>query len=160
METTRDMVNHVIHTYPYWNRSSGADHFYICAHDMGTNVAKLSHTGLQTNAIALVNTADYSKPLFVAHKDISLPVHPGRGVVDWSKLGMGGAGVDPKDRTYLMFFAGNPSRYYVCISLHSVCVCVRLACMIVCTVATQMLSHTSCIEIHQDFIVLYFLHNM
>ncbi|XP_065889064.1 uncharacterized protein [Dysidea avara] len=109
MKTTRDMVNHVIQAYPYWNRSSGADHFYICAHDMGTNVAKLSHIGLQTNAIALVNTADYSKPLFMAHKDISLPVHPGRGVVDWSKLGMGGAGIDPKDRTSLMFFAGNPS---------------------------------------------------
>jgi len=111
METTRDMVNHLMYSYSYWNRSMGADHFYICAHDMGTNVAKLSHTGLLTNAIALVNTADYSKPTFVAHKDISLPVHPGRGVVDWSTLGMGGAGIDPKHRTDLMFFAGNPSRF-------------------------------------------------
>ena len=111
METTRDMVNHLIQSYPYWNRSMGADHFYICAHDMGTNVAKLSHPGLLSNAIALVNTADYSKPTFVAHKDVSLPVHPGRGVVDWSILGMGGAGIDPKDRTDLMFFAGNPSRF-------------------------------------------------
>ena len=110
METTRDMVNRLIQSYPYWNRSMGADHFYICAHDMGTDVAKLSHPGLLTNSIALVNTADYSKATFVAHKDISLPVHPGRGVVEWSTLGMGGAGIDPKDRTDLMFFAGNPTR--------------------------------------------------
>ena len=116
-KTVGRMVDQVQGRYPYWNASLGADHFYICAHDMGTEVAKAAHVGLWKNAIGLVNTADYSEPGFVAHKDVSLPPHPGRGVVEWALIGEGGAGYDPTHRTKLAFMAGHPGRC-VCIRLH------------------------------------------
>lgn len=109
-KTVGRMVEHVRAQYPYWNATLGADHFYICAHDMGTEVAKAASVGLWKNAIGLVNTADYSEPYFVAHKDVSLPPHPGRGVVEWALIGQGGAGFDPTHRTELAFMAGHPGR--------------------------------------------------
>lgn len=73
MTTVAEYVNHVIQEYPYWNASAGSNHFYICAHDMGTSVAQLASPDLLKNAIALVNTADYSEPTYSPHKDIALP---------------------------------------------------------------------------------------
>lgn len=107
---TAEMVAHVIHHYPYWNASMGADHFYICAHDMGTRVTNFANQNLHRNAIALVNTADIMERTFMVHKDISVPVHPGRGSVLWSEIGQGGAPFDPHKRTKLAFVAGNLSR--------------------------------------------------
>ena len=106
----RDMLTQVKHNSPYWNESLGADHFYICAHDMGAEVTKLADLGLWKNAIGLVNTADYSENYFVAHKDISLPPHSGRGTIDWAAIGQGGATFDPYQRTKLAFMAGNEKR--------------------------------------------------
>lgn len=106
----RDMVADVRHRFQYWNETLGADHFYVCAHDMGTEVAKLADIELRKNSMALVNTADYSEPFFVPHKDISIPHHPGRGVIDWSTVGQGGATFDPYQRTRLAFMAGNEQR--------------------------------------------------
>lgn len=108
---TRDMLVDVKTRFPYWNRTLGTDHFYICAHDMGTEVTRLADSALQKNAIGLVNTADYSEPYFVPHKDISLPPHPGRGTIPWSQIGQGGATFDPYRRTKLAFLAGNAKRY-------------------------------------------------
>ena len=110
-DTVGRMVDHVRGRYQYWNATLGADHFYICAHDMGTEVTKVADVGLWKNAIGLVNTADYSEPNFVAHKDVSLPPHPGRGIVEWALIGQGGAGFDPTHRTKLVFMAGHPGRY-------------------------------------------------
>ena len=104
------MVNDVMVRFPYWNASLGTDHFYICAHDMGTELTKAADNNLLKNAIGLVNTADYSEPMFVPHKDISLPPHPGRGTVDWSLIGQGGANFDPWLRTKLAFMAGDATR--------------------------------------------------
>ena len=89
----------------------GMDHFYVCAHDMGTEMAQLANLNLWKNSIGLVNTADASEPSFVPHKDISVPPHPGRGAVDWSLVGQGGATFDPFQRTKLAFLAGEGSRY-------------------------------------------------
>ena len=52
------------HSYPFWSRSNGADHFYICAHEIGAGIGD----GVLKNAIALLNTADYSDPYFIPHK--------------------------------------------------------------------------------------------
>lgn len=106
----RDMVAHIKSHFRYWNETLGADHFYICAHDMGTEVTKLADVGLWKNAIGLVNTADYSEQYFIPHKDISVPPHPGRGIVDWSAIGQGGATFDPHQRIKLAFLAGNEHR--------------------------------------------------
>lgn len=111
------MVEQVKARFPYWNASLGVDHFYICAHDMGTELVKTSDTDLWKNSIGLVNTADYSEPLFVPHKDISVPPHPGRGVINWPVIGQGGATFDPILRTQLAFMAGHPGRlaYYIAV---------------------------------------------
>ena len=76
-------------------------------------MAKLADRGLWKNSIGLVNTADYSEQYFIPHKDISLPPHPGRGTIDWSLIGQGGATFDPYQRTWLAFMAGNGGRYEV-----------------------------------------------
>ena len=73
-------------------------------------MAKLADLYLWKNAIGLVNTADYSEATYVPHKDISIPPHPGRGTVDWTVIGQGGAAFDPIHRTKLAFMAGNPAR--------------------------------------------------
>ena len=107
---------------PHWNASLGADHFYICSHDMGAEVTRSADAHLAKNAIALVNTADYSEPSFIAHKDISVPLHPGREAVDWAKVGQGGRPFDPTLRTRLAFLAGNPGRYTPRDTLLQLCV--------------------------------------
>ena len=109
-DTTSKIVEHVKHQYTYWNTSLGVDHFYVCGHDMGTEVTKSADRNLWKNAIGVVNTADYSEPWFIPHKDISLPPHPGRGAVDWAVIGQGGAGFDSNLRSKLAFMAGHPSR--------------------------------------------------
>jgi hypothetical protein len=96
--------------FPYWNASLGTDHFYVCAHDMGTEVAQRADPVLWKNAVGLVNTADASEPSYVPHKDVSVPPHPGRGAVDWALVGQGGASFDPAHRTKLAFLAGEGSR--------------------------------------------------
>ena len=50
--------------HPFWSWSSGADHFYVCAHDVGAKVG----SDVLKNSIALVNSADYDDPYFVPHK--------------------------------------------------------------------------------------------
>ena len=110
MLVTKRMVEEVIHHYPYWNASLGSDHFYICAHDVGTAVTTLTDRGLFKNAIALVNTADSSEEFFVPHKDISVPPHPGRGGVGWHLIGQAGAGMNQGRRNVLLFYAGNVHR--------------------------------------------------
>lgn len=107
---TAQMLQEIIWGYPYWNASLGADHFYICAHDMGTKVASRSDPNLFKNAIALVNTADSAAPFFVPHKDISIPPHPGRGFIAWHEIGLGGANIPNQERKTLLFFAGNATR--------------------------------------------------
>ena len=82
---------------------------------MGTEISKLASAELWKNSIALVNTADYSEEYFIGHKDISLPPHPGRGTIDWSTIGQGGATFDPYQRTRLAFMAGRGDRYVVSI---------------------------------------------
>ena len=96
--------------YPFWNASLGMNHFYVCAHDMGTEMAQHADHILWKNAIGLVNTADASEPSFIPHKDISVPPHPGRGMVDWPLLGQGGATFDSSSRTKLAFLAGEGTR--------------------------------------------------
>ncbi len=113
------IVENVKLNYPYWNESLGTDHFYVCAHDMGTDLVKRSDPNLWKNSISLVNTADSSEPMFVPHKDISLPPHPGRGSINWAVIGQGGVPFDSKARTKLAFMAGHPGRCVYCIECGS-----------------------------------------
>ena len=106
MSVTKQMVEEIKQQYSYWNASLGSDHFYICAHDMGTSVASTADRGLFKNAVALVNTADSSEHFFVPHKDISVPPHPGRGKVEWHLIGR----TKEEERNTVLFYAGNMHR--------------------------------------------------
>ena len=143
------MVAHVVHSYPYWNASLGADHFYICAHDMGTRVTGASNQNLLRNAIALVNTADILERTFLVHKDISVPPHPGRGTVLWSEMGLGGASFDPGKRVRLAFIAGNLSRYSSANTCVNMCLwgCLWMCLWMLCLLSVYYV-YLACARIH------------
>lgn len=120
---THNTVHQIKQDFPFWNQTMGTDHVYICAHDMGTEVADMGtevadsevvtfdDLDLWKNAIGLVNTADdLTKWYFVPHKDISVPPHPGRGTVDWSSVGQGVLNYS-LSRTTLAFMASHVKRW-------------------------------------------------
>eukprot|EP00123_Amoebidium_parasiticum_P021161 comp6265_c0_seq1/m.2083 comp6265_c0_seq1/g.2083 ORF comp6265_c0_seq1/g.2083 comp6265_c0_seq1/m.2083 type:complete len:546 (-) comp6265_c0_seq1:451-2088(-) len=90
--------------YPYWNRTQGADHFYVCSH-IGATITKLADRNLQSKAIGLFCPGDLQNPYFVPQKDIVLPpyVEPLYEADDtW---------FDPTEKNILAFYAGgNDSR--------------------------------------------------
>ena len=110
---TQLIVEDIKRAHPYWNRTLGADHFFICGHDMGASVTGKADPNLHKNAIALVNTAEYDDPYFITHKDIGLPPHVGDGCPTCTQ----GAGLDQPapstrntNRPILAMFAGNLQR--------------------------------------------------
>ena len=109
-QITRHMLQQIKHGFPFWNQTLGTDHLYICAHDFGTEVAKLADLELWKNAIGLVDTAKYSEFFFVPHKDISVPPNPGRKTVDWSSVGQGAVNLDPQRRSTLAFMSSQADR--------------------------------------------------
>lgn len=58
--------------YPYWNRSGGADHFYVTCHSVGRS-AMAKTIEVKLNAIQVVCSSSYFTAAYVAHKDVSLP---------------------------------------------------------------------------------------
>jgi len=66
-----DFVKSIISQYPYWNRSLGADHFFISCADIDvTATARIAN--LMKNSIRLVCSPTYNHE-YVPHKDVSLP---------------------------------------------------------------------------------------
>eukprot|EP00123_Amoebidium_parasiticum_P016436 comp23429_c0_seq1/m.38993 comp23429_c0_seq1/g.38993 ORF comp23429_c0_seq1/g.38993 comp23429_c0_seq1/m.38993 type:complete len:367 (-) comp23429_c0_seq1:291-1391(-) len=65
-------LEQIKHMYPYWNRTQGADHFYICTH-IGPTVAASADPNMVTKAIAVVCAGDVQNPYFVPQKDIVIP---------------------------------------------------------------------------------------
>eukprot|EP01147_Barroeca_monosierra_P004179 gene4179-6525_t len=75
------IIKYVISEYPYWNTTKGADHFFVCGHDMGAAQRTYGAQVIPSiqNMIALVNTAALDEPDFRHHHDIALPPHVGDG---------------------------------------------------------------------------------
>ncbi|KAI7992052.1 putative glycosyltransferase [Camellia lanceoleosa] len=93
----RDYVVNVSKEYPYWNRSGGADHFYVACHSIG-KIAMDKAVEVRVNAVQVVCSSNYFVSGYVAHKDVSLPqIWPRQG--DPPK-------VEPSKRKRLAFFAG------------------------------------------------------
>lgn len=68
----RDYISNISTKYPYWNRTGGADHFYVACHSIGRSaMAKAEEVKL--NAIQVVCSSSYFLPGYAAHKDASLP---------------------------------------------------------------------------------------
>ncbi|PSS01658.1 Glycosyltransferase [Actinidia chinensis var. chinensis] len=103
----KDYVFNVSHKYPFWNRTGGADHFYVACHSIG-KVAMDKAEEVRNSAVQVVCTSNYFVQGYVPHKDVSLPQiwprHDDPPVVD------------PSKRKKLAFFAGGinaPTRKYL-----------------------------------------------
>nr|CAD1842803.1 unnamed protein product [Ananas comosus var. bracteatus] len=68
----KNYVNMIATKYPFWNRTKGADHFFVACHDWGPYTTKL-HDELRKNTIKALCNADVSEDVFVRGKDVSLP---------------------------------------------------------------------------------------
>ena len=109
----RRLVDHVRHQWPFFNRSAGADHAYLCAHDMGASCLRQTDALFRKNAIGLLNTGDLADADFVPHKDVTLPPNVGDGCPTCTQ----GGGPAPTGSTppalfrrHLAFFAGQFDR--------------------------------------------------
>ncbi|CAK9137879.1 unnamed protein product [Ilex paraguariensis] len=75
----RDYIFNIAHNYPYWNRTGGADHFYMACHSIGRSAIKKAEE-IRLNAIQVVCSSSYFQYAYVAHKDASLPqIWPRKG---------------------------------------------------------------------------------
>ncbi|KAL9436417.1 hypothetical protein AB3S75_022463 [Citrus x aurantiifolia] len=96
-----DFISHYIFNisqkYPYWNRTGGADHFYVACHSIGRSAMEKAWE-VKLNAIQVVCSSSYFISGHIAHKDVSLPqIWPRQE--DPPKLGS-------SKRNKLAFFAG------------------------------------------------------
>lgn len=96
----QDYVKSLISKYPYWNRTLGADHFFVTCHDIGVIFTeRILH--LMKNIIRVVCSPSYYFQ-YVPRKDITLPQ-----IIQPFALPAGGNNL--KNRTVLAFWAGRCS---------------------------------------------------
>ena len=75
----RDYIQNITHKYPYWNRTGGADHFYVACHSIGRSAMDKAPV-VRYNAIQVVCSSSYYIPGYIAHKDACLPqIWPRKG---------------------------------------------------------------------------------
>ncbi|KAG5242026.1 glycosyltransferase [Salix suchowensis] len=97
-----DFVMSLISNYPYWNRTLGADHFFVTCSDIHvTATARI--VNLMKNSIRVMCSPRYDVE-YVPHKDVSLPqnVQP---------FDVSAAGSDTRERTTLAFWSGQPDSH-------------------------------------------------
>lgn len=75
----RNYIFNISRRYPFWNRTNGADHFYVACHSVGRSaMAKVVEAKL--NAIQVVCSSSYFIQGYVSHKDASIPqIWPRKG---------------------------------------------------------------------------------
>ncbi|KAF8009923.1 hypothetical protein BT93_J0792 [Corymbia citriodora subsp. variegata] len=66
-----DYVWAVMLRYPYWNRTLGADHFFVTCHDIGVRATE-GIPLLVKNSIRVVCSSSYNNG-YIPHKDVALP---------------------------------------------------------------------------------------
>ncbi|GFZ09291.1 hypothetical protein Acr_20g0010990 [Actinidia rufa] len=65
----KDYVFNVSHKYPFWNRTGGADHFYVACHSIG-KVAMDKAEEVRNSVVQVVCTSNYFVQGYVPHKDV------------------------------------------------------------------------------------------
>ncbi|GKA71469.1 exostosin-like protein [Tanacetum coccineum] len=100
-----DYIGVIAKKYPYWNRSNGADHFYVSCHDWGPHASQ-RNTKLFKNVIRVLCNANTSEG-FVPNRDVSMMEinAPYNGIPIVS------GGQSPYNRSILAFFAGGNHGY-------------------------------------------------
>ncbi|KAK9986833.1 hypothetical protein SO802_031784 [Lithocarpus litseifolius] len=93
----KDYILNISQKYPYWNRTGGADHFYVACHSIGRSAMDKANE-VKFNAIQVVCSSTYFQPGYIAHKDACLPqIWPRQGVLP---------NLSSSNRKKLAFFAG------------------------------------------------------
>ncbi|KAL8216836.1 hypothetical protein R6Q57_023673 [Mikania cordata] len=95
-----DYIGLLSNKYPYWNRSNGADHFFVSCHDWAPDVSA-SNPNLYKHFIRVLCNANSSEG-FRAERDVSLPELN----IPYQRLGPPLTGQPPESRSILAFFAG------------------------------------------------------
>lgn len=68
----KDYIFTISRSYPFWNRTAGADHFYVACHSIA-KVAMEKAEEVKFNAIQVVCSSNYFLAGYVPHKDASMP---------------------------------------------------------------------------------------
>uniref|UniRef100_A0ACD5TS21 Uncharacterized protein n=1 Tax=Avena sativa TaxID=4498 RepID=A0ACD5TS21_AVESA len=98
----KNYIDMISAKFPYWNRTKGADHFFVACHDWGPYTTKL-HDELRKNTIKALCNADLSEGVFIRGRDVSLP----ETYVRSPRKPLNGIGGKPaSQRSILAFFAG------------------------------------------------------
>ena len=64
-------LDHIIQTYPYWNRTSGRDHVYLFAQGFAARLA--GDWKRINNGIFMVHNGEFSADEYTPHKDFTIP---------------------------------------------------------------------------------------
>ncbi|KAL8234964.1 hypothetical protein R6Q59_021064 [Mikania micrantha] len=101
----QDYIGVIAERYPYWNRSNGADHFYVSCHDWGP-FATRRNPKLFKNLIRVLCNANSSEG-FVPSRDVSMTEING----PYNSIPSVSSGKSPYNRSILAFFAGGNHGY-------------------------------------------------
>ncbi|PIA42313.1 hypothetical protein AQUCO_02000037v1 [Aquilegia coerulea] len=95
-----DYISVIANRYPYWNRSSGADHFMVACHDWAPDIND-AHPELFQHFIRVLCNANASEG-FQARRDVSMP----EIYLPFGRLGAPNLAKPLSKRSILAFFAG------------------------------------------------------
>ncbi|KAL8503701.1 hypothetical protein ACS0TY_022428 [Phlomoides rotata] len=108
-DLVEDYIKVVANKYPYWNRSGGADHFYVACHDWGP-FATQANPKLFKNLIRVLCNANVSEG-FIPTRDVTFP-----------EVKVPPVNLNPPDfnrsKSTLAFFAGGAHGYIREVLLH------------------------------------------